>query len=283
MSAELISGKEIGKQIREELKKEIEQLKKEKGVTPGLNVLLVGEDPASQTYVGMKEKTAGNLGINSVVERVPADTSEEEVLNYVEKWNNDDSVHGILVQLPLPDHINEGKVLDAISIEKDVDGFHPENVGRLVVGEDAFIPCTPYGIIKLLEYSNVDIEGKHAVVLGRSNIVGKPISILLLERNATVTICHSRTKNLSEITKQGDIFVVAVGRPEMVTGDMIKPGAVVIDVGVNRVEDKLKGDVEFESAKEVAGMITPVPGGAGPMTITMLMNNTLESAKRHAK
>ncbi|UMZ73950.1 bifunctional methylenetetrahydrofolate dehydrogenase/methenyltetrahydrofolate cyclohydrolase FolD [Natranaerofaba carboxydovora] len=282
MSAELISGKEIGKQIREELKKEIEQLKNEKGITPGLNVLLVGEDPASQTYVGMKEKTANNLGIKSVVERVPADITQEEVLSYVKKWNNDDSVHGILVQLPLPDHIDEGAVLDAISIEKDVDGFHPENVGNLVVGQDAFVPCTPYGIIKLLEYSNVDINGKHAVVLGRSNIVGKPISLLLLERNATVTICHSRTKNLEEVTKQGDIFVVAVGRPEMVTGDMIKPGAVVIDVGVNRVEDKLVGDVEFESAKNVAGMITPVPGGVGPMTITMLMNNTLESAKRHA-
>ena len=281
MSAELISGKEIGKQIREELKKEISDLKS-KGVTPGLNVLLVGDDPASQTYVGMKEKTAGNLGVNSVVERVSADISQEEVLNYIEKWKNDDTVHGILVQLPLPDHIDEGVVLEAIPPEKDVDGFHPVNVGKLVVGEDCFKPCTPNGIMKMLEYSDVDIEGKNAVVLGRSNIVGKPISLMLLHENATVTICHSRTKNLAEVTKTGDIFVVATGRPEMVTGDMIKPGAVVIDVGVNRVEDKLVGDVDFESAKEVASKITPVPGGVGPMTITMLMNNTVESAKRHA-
>ncbi|ACB85274.1 bifunctional methylenetetrahydrofolate dehydrogenase/methenyltetrahydrofolate cyclohydrolase FolD [Natranaerobius thermophilus] len=279
MSASLIKGSDVAKEIRSDLQKDVEDLKSQ-GVTPHLAVVLVGEDSASQTYVNMKEKTAGKVGIESTVKRLPTNVEEDELLRLIDELNKDDSVHGILVQLPLPYHIDEYKILNAIDQYKDVDSFHPVNVGNLTIGQKRFTPCTPAGIMKLLDSIDYDLNGKHAVVLGRSNIVGKPISLLLLERNATVSICHSRTKDLTEMTKSADLLIVAVGRPEIVTGKMIKPGAVVIDVGVNKVDDKLIGDVEFESAKEVAGWITPVPGGVGPMTITMLLNNTIEAARR---
>jgi len=247
---------------------------------PGLAVVLVGENPASQTYVNNKEKTSKKLGFYSEVHRLPADTSQQELMALIDKLNKDDKINGILVQLPLPDHIDEKAVTDAILPEKDVDGFHPINVGNLLIGEDCYIPCTPHGVIKMLDYIGYELKGKRAVVVGRSNIVGKPVALLLLQRHATVTICHSRTQDLPGVCREADVLVVAVGRPEMVKGDWIKPGAVVIDVGINRLDDKLVGDVEFETAKEVAGYITPVPGGVGPMTITMLMVNTLESFKR---
>ncbi|OWZ84017.1 bifunctional methylenetetrahydrofolate dehydrogenase/methenyltetrahydrofolate cyclohydrolase FolD [Natranaerobius trueperi] len=278
MSAQIIDGKKVAKGIRGDLKEEVAKLKTD-GIAPHLAVILVGDDPASKTYVSMKEKTANKIGMESTVKRLPSDVSEEELLQLIKELNENDSVHGILVQLPLPHHINENKVINSIDPDKDVDSFHPINVGNLVAGKKKFTPCTPAGIMKLLESINCEINGKNAVIVGRSNIVGKPISLLLLEQNATVSICHSRTKDLSAMTKEADILIVAVGKPEFVTGKMIKPGAVVIDVGVNRIEGELIGDVEFDSAKEAASHITPVPGGVGPMTITMLLNNTIEAAK----
>lgn len=281
MSATIIDGTAIAKDYRERVAGRVAELKT-KGVTPGLAVVIVGEDPASQVYVRNKVKGCEEAGINSFKHELPADASQEELLALVEKLNADDAVDGLLVQLPLPSHIDEDAVIDAISPEKDVDGFHPENVGRFVIGKDAYLPCTPHGCMVLLEETGVDLNGKEAVVVGRSNIVGKPVSIMLLDKNATVTICHSRTTDLPEVVRRADVVVVAVGRPEMVKGDWIKEGAVVIDVGINRVDGKLVGDVEFESAAERASAITPVPGGVGPMTIAMLLGNTVTAAARHA-
>ncbi len=289
MPAEIINGTEISKQIKEELKQEIAQLKEKYGVTPGLATILVGEDPASKVYVGQKEKVCSALGMYSERHDLPEDATEEDVLALVEKLNKDPKIHGILVQLPLPRHINATKVLYAIDIIKDVDGFHPFNVGKLVIGEPTFVPCTPNGIHELLKRSGVDIDGKKVVVVGRSNIVGKPIANILLQKakgaNATVTICHTGTKDLASHTKRADILIAAVGKPKAITADMVKKGVVVIDVGVNPIgktpEGKriLVGDVDFEAIKEKASAITPVPGGVGPMTITMLMKNTVEAAK----
>ncbi|MGO1368298.1 bifunctional methylenetetrahydrofolate dehydrogenase/methenyltetrahydrofolate cyclohydrolase FolD [Senegalia sp. (in: firmicutes)] len=274
-----INGKEVSKKIREELQNEIDELK-EKGITPGLSVIIVGDNPASKTYVKSKDKACKQLGMKSEVHSLDGDVSEEELLNLIDKLNNDETIHGILVQLPLPNHIDEKKVIEKISPNKDVDGFHPINAGKLLVGEDTFIPCTPHGIIKLMESENIDIEGKRAVILGRSNIVGKPISLLLLEKNATVTICHSKTENLKEITKEADILIAAIGKANFVKSDMVKDGAIVIDVGINRVDGKLVGDVDFDSVNKLNGFITPVPGGVGPMTITMLIYNTVIAARR---
>lgn len=275
----LIDGKEISKKIREELQIKINNLK-DNGVLPGLAVIIVGDNPASKSYVGMKDKACKALGMHSELHSLKENVSEDELLKLIDKLNTDDKIHGILVQLPLPKHIEEKKVLKRITPEKDVDGFHPVNVGKLVVGEETLIPCTPHGIIKLLEYENIDIAGKKAVVIGRSNIVGKPISMLLLERNATVTMCHSKTESLKETAKDADILVAAIGRHKFVTGDMVKPGAVVIDVGINRVDGKIVGDVDFDEVKNIAGYLTPVPGGVGPMTITMLIYNTVIAASR---
>ncbi len=290
MTAKLIKGKEIAEQIRAEIKQDVDSLKSEKGITPGLVTILVGENPASQSYVRAKQKTAHDLGYYSVQDNQPADISEEDLLALIEKYNQDEKIHGILVQLPLPKHVDEGKVLYAIDPDKDVDGFHPVNVGRMVVGEPAYLPCTPYGIQQMLIRSGTQTEGAEVVVVGRSNIVGKPIANMLLQKgegaNATVTLCHTRTKDLATHTKRADILIVAAGVPKAVTADMVKPGAVVIDVGVNEVgkteEGKriLVGDVDFEPIKEVASAITPVPGGVGPMTITMLMLNTLQAAQK---
>lgn len=280
MSAHKIEGKKISDQIREELIVETERLKQQ-GVTPGLAVVLVGEDPASKVYVGSKEKACEQVGFYSEVHRLPAETSESELLALIERLNNQVSINGILVQLPLPRHINEKAVIDAISVEKDVDGFHPQSVGNLVIGDDSLLPCTPAGVIELIKRSGVEIAGKHAVVIGRSNIVGKPVAMLLMREHATVTICHSRTTNMSEIAKQADILVVAIGKPKVIDSSFVKPGAIVIDVGINRLPDgKLAGDVNYEDCLESAAFITPVPGGVGPMTITMLMKNTLTAAKR---
>ncbi|WP_454191902.1 bifunctional methylenetetrahydrofolate dehydrogenase/methenyltetrahydrofolate cyclohydrolase FolD [Paenibacillus sp. Marseille-Q7038] len=280
MTATIISGKQVSEEIRRGITEEVAQLK-EQNVVPGLAVVLVGEDPASQVYVRNKEKACYDLGFYSEVHRLSADTSEEELLALVDRLNRQMSINGILVQLPLPGHIDEKKVINAISVDKDVDGFHPINVGNLVIGDDSLLPCTPAGVIELIKRTGLEISGKHAVVIGRSNIVGKPVSLLLQRENATVTMCHSRTANMRELAKQADILVVAIGRANFIDASYIKEGAVVIDVGMNRLETgKLAGDVDFESAKEVSGAITPVPGGVGPMTITMLMQNTLLSAKR---
>ncbi|WP_391572970.1 bifunctional methylenetetrahydrofolate dehydrogenase/methenyltetrahydrofolate cyclohydrolase FolD [Cohnella sp.] len=280
MSAQLIEGKKISDSIREEIKLEADRLKSE-GVTPGLVVILVGEDPASQVYVRNKAKACEQLGYYSEVVRLPAETSQQQLLSLIDRYNSDDKVNGILVQLPLPKHIEEKAIIDAIAVEKDVDGFHPESVGNLMIGDDTLLPCTPAGVIELLKRTGNDPAGKHAVVIGRSNIVGKPVAMLLLREHATVTICHSRTPNLPEIAKQADILVAAVGVPKLVKKEWVKPGAVVIDVGVNRLPDgKLCGDVDFDDVVDTAGWITPVPGGVGPMTITMLMANTLKAAKR---
>ncbi|OZI11907.1 bifunctional methylenetetrahydrofolate dehydrogenase/methenyltetrahydrofolate cyclohydrolase [Bacillaceae bacterium SAS-127] len=282
MTATIIDGKQIAKDIRQELKGEIEALK-QKGVTPGLAVILVGEDQASQTYVRNKDKGCAEVGIHSEIYRYPADLTEAELLEKVQELNEDEHIHGILVQLPLPSHISEDKVIDAIAPEKDVDGFHPVNVGKMSIGKEAFYSCTPYGIMKMLEKENISLEGKHVVVVGRSNIVGKPAALLSLKESATVTVCHSRTKDLSSFTKQADVVVAAVGKAKFLKAEDFKPGAIVIDVGMNRDENgKLCGDVDFESAKEVASAITPVPGGVGPMTITMLLFNTVQSAKQKA-
>jgi methylenetetrahydrofolate dehydrogenase (NADP+)/methenyltetrahydrofolate cyclohydrolase len=283
MTARIIDGKAIAQEVRAEWKVRADALKA-RGINPGLAVIIVGEDPASKVYVANKVKACAELGLHSEHIALPADTSEAALLAQIEALNNDPKIHGLLVQLPVPKHIDSDKVLNAISPEKDVDGFHPLNVGALVTGNMRFAPCTPYGSLVLLQKSGVIIEGKHAVVVGRSNIVGKPMALLLLQHNATVTICTSKTQDLAKFTRDADILVVATGRPKMITGDMIKPGAAVIDVGINRMPDgKLCGDVDFESAKEVAGCITPVPGGVGPMTITMLVANTVQSAERAAK
>jgi len=278
--SELIDGKKVSEDTRAEIAKGIEELKSSSGITPGLAAVLVGDDSASEIYVRNKRKACEKVGIYSEEHKLPAETTEEELLELVNKLNNDDKIHGILVQLPLPDHINETNILRNVSPLKDVDGFHPENVGRLVEGNPRFISCTPYGIIKMLDYYNIEIKGAEAVVVGRSNIVGKPIGILLLHRHATVTTCHSRTKNLGEVTRRADILVAAIGRPNFITADMVKDGAVVIDVGINRNDEgKLTGDVDFANLSDKVSYITPVPGGVGPMTITMLLWNTLESAK----
>ncbi len=280
MSAQIIDGKNISDEIRVELRQEVEQLKKQ-GVTPGLIVILVGEDPASQVYVKNKAKACEQLGYYSEVVRLPAETSQQALLDLIDQYNRSANIHGILVQLPLPKHIQEKAVIDAISVDKDVDGFHPVSVGNLMIGDDALLPCTPSGVIELLKRTGNSPAGKHAVVIGRSNIVGKPVSMLLLRENATVTMCHSRTPNLPEMARQADILVVAVGVAKLVKKEWVKPGAVVIDVGMNRLPDgKLCGDVDFDDVLDTAGWITPVPRGVGPMTITMLMANTLKSAKR---
>jgi len=292
MPAEIIDGKQVAAEIREELKETVAQMTAN-GVVPGLGVVLVGEDPASRSYVSAKEKACGEAGIYSDDNRLPDDTTQAELVALVEKLNDDPKIHGILVQLPLPKHIDENAVIDAISPEKDVDGFTPVNIGRMVIGGECFLPCTPHGVVQLLVKSDVKIAGAHVVVVGRSNIVGKPVANMLLQKkenaNATVTVCHTGTKDMTEFTRQADILIVAAGRPNTVTADMVKDGVVVIDVGVNRVEDatrkrgyRLVGDVDFDGLKEKASLITPVPGGVGPMTITMLMVNTVESAKRHA-
>jgi len=289
MAAQLIKGGEISKQIREEITKEIEALKKKQGLTPGLATILVGDDPGSKVYVGQKEKACNNLGIYSERTDIPADTSEADLLDMVKKFNNDPKIHGILVQLPLPKHIDASKVIYEIEPDKDVDCFHPVNVGKLMIGTGRFLPCTPHGIMELLRRSGVTTDGKHVVVVGRSNIVGKPIANMMLQPppggNATVTLCHTGTRDLAAFTKMADILIVAVGRPRTITADMVKEGVVVIDVGVNRIgktpEGKaiLAGDVDFDSVQEKAAAITPVPGGVGPMTITMLMKNTVVAAK----
>ncbi|MFW6409893.1 MAG: bifunctional methylenetetrahydrofolate dehydrogenase/methenyltetrahydrofolate cyclohydrolase FolD [Halanaerobiales bacterium] len=278
----IIDGKAIAEEIRGDLKEEVNELKNE-GRVPGLSVVLVGNNPASQTYVSMKEKAAKKLGIKSELHEMDEDISQKELLDMVDKLNNDSEVDGILVQLPLPDHINPDRVIEAIDPGKDVDGFHPINTGRLFNGQDddlRFEPCTPLGIIELIERST-EIDGKNAVIVGRSNIVGKPVAHLLLDKNATVTVCHSHTADLKKETLRADILVAAVGYPELITGDMVKEGATVIDVGINRVEGKLIGDVEFDSASKRADHITPVPGGVGPMTIAMLMKNTVKARKYH--
>jgi len=275
----IIDGKAIAAQLRETITTDTTRLKST-GTTPGLAVVLVGEDPASRVYVSMKEKACAQAGIFSAEHKLSAETNETELLGLIDELNKDERIDGILVQLPLPEHIDEDKVLQAILPSKDVDGFHPYNVGRLVTGNPLFQPCTPYGVMKMLEFTGVDLKGKEVVVVGRSNIVGKPVALMCLAQHATVTICHSRTKDLPEKVRSADVVIAAVGRPEMIKGDWIKEGAVVIDVGVNRVgEKKLVGDVEFEAAKARASAITPVPGGVGPMTITMLLHNTVESAK----
>jgi len=292
MAAKIIDGKQVAADIRVELKAEVAKLR-EQGVVPGLGVILVGEDPASNSYVTAKERTCEELGIYSDDNRLPAETPQEELMQLIGKMNADPKINGILVQLPLPKHMNESEVLFAIDPAKDVDGFHPVSVGKMVVGEKAFLSCTPHGVLHLLLRSGVTIEGAHVVIVGRSNIVGKPLANMLIQKsptgNATVTVCHTRTKNLADHTRQADILVAAVGRPNTITADMVKDGVAVIDVGVNRVEDatkkrgyRLVGDVDFEAVKEKASLITPVPGGVGPMTITMLMVNTVESAKRAA-
>ena len=288
MSAIIIDGKQVAADIRAEVAQKVAALKKN-GKNACLAVILVGENPASVSYVTGKQKALVEVGMQDRSVHLPENTSEEDLLKLIDQLNNDDTVHGILVQLPLPKHINEDKVIMAISPEKDVDGFHPVNVGNMMIGRPGFLPCTPHGIIVLLQRMGIETSGKHAVVIGRSNIVGKPVSVLLAQKsvNCTVTLCHTGTKNLPEITKQADIVVVASGHPHTLTGDMIKEGAVVIDVGVNRIPDsskksgfRLVGDCDFDDLKEKASFITPVPGGVGPMTIAMLMVNTLESAEK---
>jgi methylenetetrahydrofolate dehydrogenase (NADP+)/methenyltetrahydrofolate cyclohydrolase len=292
MAAKIIDGKQVAEDMRAELKVDVAALK-EQGVVPGLAVILVGEDPASQSYVKAKERACESIGIYSDDNRLPADTSQEDLMALVEEKNKDPRINGILVQLPLPKHLDESQVLLAIDPAKDVDGFHPINVGKMVVGERAFLPCTPHGVVQLLARSGVETEGAHVVVVGRSNIVGKPVANMLLQKkehaNATVTICHTRTKDIGSFTRQADIVIAAAGRPNTVTADMVREGAVIIDVGVNRVEDasakrgyRLVGDCDFEGLKEKASLITPVPGGVGPMTITMLLFNTVESARMAA-
>lgn len=276
--AKLLLGKEVSARIKGELREEVAHLK-EKGINPGLAVIIVGDDPASRVYVNNKKKACEECGIYSEEYALPAETSEKDLLDLIEVLNGNDKISGILVQLPVPKHIDEKKVIEAISPVKDVDAFHPVNVGKIMVGDFDFVPCTPAGVMELIKESGIDVAGKECVVVGRSNIVGKPQAMLLLHKNGTVTICHSRTKDLAAKTREADILVVAVGIPNFITGDMIKPGAVVIDVGINRVADKkLVGDVEFETAEKVAGAITPVPGGVGPMTIAMLMKNTVKAA-----
>lgn len=282
MTARLLEGKVFAAKLKEEAGKKAQELKAKYGITPGLAVIIVGENPASQVYVRNKHKACTELGFYSEGVELPATTTREELLAEIQRLNNDEKIHGILVQLPLPKELQpyESEVLEAINPLKDVDGFHPVNVGRLVTGQKALVPCTPHGCLRMLELAEIPVEGANAVIIGRSNIVGKPMLHLLLGKNATVTICHSRTKNLAEITRQADILVAAVGKAGFVTADMVKAGAAVIDVGINRIAPKkLVGDVDFEAVKEVAGAITPVPGGVGLLTIAMLMQNTVEAAR----
>ncbi len=282
--AKIIDGKAISAAIRQEISSEVARMKEETGRVPGLAVIIVGEDPASQVYVRNKKKDCDETGINSIVHALSENTTEEELLSLVHKLNNDDTVDGIIVQLPLPKHLNADIIINNIDVSKDVDAFHPYNVGKIMIGDYEFLPCTPAGVMALLERSNIEVAGKNCVVVGRSNIVGKPQAMMLLHKNGTVTICHSKTKNLKEICRSADILVVAIGRAKFVTGDMIKEGAVVIDVGMDRDENgKLCGDVDYESAQEKASYITPVPGGVGPMTRVMLLQNTLSASKIHMK
>ena len=276
--AKLLNGKEVSQRIKDELKNEVAALK-EQGIQPGLAVVIVGDDPASRVYVNNKKKACGELGIYSEEYALPAETTKAALLELVEKLNQKPDINGILVQLPLPKHINEETIINAISPKKDVDAFHPVNVGKIMIGNYDFVPCTPAGVMELIHESGISVEGKECVVVGRSNIVGKPQAMLLLHENGTVTICHSRTKNLAEITKRADILVAAVGKANFITADMVKEGAVIIDVGMNRLPDKkLVGDVDFAACEKLAGAITPVPGGVGPMTIAMLMKNTVKAA-----
>ena len=280
--AQIIDGKKISTEIKDELKAEVAKLKEE-GKECALAVIQVGNDPASSVYVGNKKRACEYIGIRSLAYELPEETTEDELLAIIDKLNLDENVHGILCQLPLPKHIDEEKVIKRISPKKDVDGFHPENVGSLVVGQKGFVSCTPAGIIQLLKRSNVDIAGKNCVVIGRSNIVGKPMALLMLRENATVTVCHSKTKNLKEVCKQADILIVAMGKPQFVTAEYVKEGAVVIDVGIHRDENnKLCGDVKYDEVEPLASAITPVPGGVGPMTIAMLMNNCVEALKMYS-
>ena len=283
MTAKIIDGKQIAAELRAQTKEKVTQFIKEYNKTPTLAVVLVGEDPASQVYVKTKTKMAKEIGMNVEDHLLEKTVSESELLNLIDQLNNNNEVNGILVQLPLPNHISSNKILEAINPQKDVDGFHLENVGRLVTGNSLFKPCTPAGIIKLLDKYDVEIEGKNAVIIGRSNIVGKPVAFLLLERNATVTICHSRTKNLSNLARSADILIAAIGKPNFVTADMVKDNSVVIDVGINRLAGKLVGDVDFSAVLKKASLITPVPGGVGPMTIAMLMENTFQAFKNSLK
>jgi len=281
MSAKLIEGTRIAQQLQARLRERLARSLAPAGLVPGLAVVLVGENPASKIYVSRKVKACGEVGIRSSLIELPDSTSESQLLDHIARLNADSAVHGILVQLPLPKQISVAKVQHAIRPDKDVDGFHPQNVGALVTGEPSLQPCTPLGCLKLLEEESIAIEGKHAVIVGRSNIVGKPMALLLLQRSATVTVCHSKTRDLAAMTRQADILVAAVGIPRLITGAMLKSGAAVLDVGINRLPDgKLCGDVDFDSAKEVAGLITPVPGGVGPMTIAMLLHNTVLAATR---
>ncbi len=286
MAATLIKGSEISKQIKEELKKEIALLKEKYNIVPGLTTVLVGQDEASKVYVGAKEKACKELAMYSERNDIPADTTEADLLVLIERLNKDSKINGILVQLPLPKHINAAKVLHAIDPNKDVDGFHPVNVGKMIIGEPCFLPCTPHGILELLIRSGVETSGADVVVVGRSNIVGKPIANMMIQKrkggNATVTVCHTGTKDIASHTRRADILIVAAGKPKTITADMVKEGVVVIDVGVNRLPTGLVGDVDFETVKEKAKAITPVPGGVGPMTITMLMVNTVQAAKMQA-
>lgn len=279
MSALIIDGNKISKEIRKELKAEVEDFKEKTGKVPGLAVVLVGEDPASKVYVRNKERACEEVGIISVKYVLAEDTSENELLDVIKELNEKEDVNGILVQLPLPKYIDSSRVIEAIEPKKDVDGFHPINVGKLLEGEDTFYPCTPQGIMTLLEHSDIYVEGKEAVIVGRSNIVGKPVGILLMQKNATVTTCHSKTVDLSFHTRRADILVVAIGRAQMIKKDMVKEGAVVIDVGMNKVGDKFVGDVDFDEVSEKVAAITPVPGGVGPMTVTMLLKNTLKATR----
>ncbi len=278
MSGVLLNGKELAAKKKEQLKVEVEELK-EKGITPGLAVILIGEDPASQTYVGGKRKACEQIGIHSVLIEMEDSITEEELLAEIDRLNEDDTIDGILVQLPIPAHISEQAVIERISPEKDVDGFHPISIGKMMTGQETFLPCTPHGVLVMLKDANIELAGKHVVVVGRSNIVGKPVGQLLLNEHATVTYCHSRTKDLRALTTQADILIVAIGKANFIEAADVKEGAVVIDVGINRINGKLCGDVNFESVKEKASYITPVPGGVGPMTITMLLENTIQSAR----
>jgi methylenetetrahydrofolate dehydrogenase (NADP+)/methenyltetrahydrofolate cyclohydrolase len=282
MTATIIDGKAVARSLREKIAEEVKTLK-QNGIVPGLAVVLVGQDPASHSYVKGKIKACEEVGIHSEVLYLAEETSQAELLQTIEQLNKKTNIHGILVQLPLPPHISEEAVLEVIPAEKDVDGFHPLNVGNLAIGRDAYLPCTPHGIVELIKWTGTDLNGKHVVVVGRSNIVGKPVSLLLLQENATVTMCHSRTRDLPALTRQADILVVAVGKPQLIGKEHVSPGAIVIDVGVNRLESgKLVGDVRFDEVAEVASYITPVPGGVGPMTITMLLANTVKAAKAQA-
>lgn len=282
--AKIIDGKAISAEIREEIKRDVETFKKESGIVPGLAVAIVGSDPASKVYVRNKRLACEAAGMYSEVHELPENTTREELLSLVEKLNKDEKIHGVLVQLPLPKHLDDKEVINAIDPKKDVDAFHPINVGKIMIGDYDFLPCTPAGVMALLERSGIEVSGKECVVVGRSNIVGKPQAMLLLHANGTVTICHSRTKDLAQITRRADILVVAIGKADFIGGDMVKDGAVVIDVGMNRRPDgKLTGDVDFATVEPKASYITPVPGGVGPMTITMLLKNTLKAARKYGK